>query len=78
MSKIGILLASAMMVSEANKPLEQRHFEKPFLVPRFAEPDWKRKKCKSCKLFSKVTGGCDAGYWASPDHQACKEYQKRK
>lgn len=43
-----------------------------------SEPNWKRKKCKSCKLFSKYTSRCYAGNKVSPNHQACEQYKKRK
>ena len=36
-----------------------------------AEPDWRRKKCKSCNLFP-----CKP--YHNPMKEACEKYQKRK
>lgn len=35
-----------------------------------SDPEWKRKKCKSCKSFSSCR--------VNPNQQACSEYKKRK
>ena len=40
---------------------------------RESEPDWKRKKCKSCRSISYCHGA-----YQYPNKQACKEYQKKK
>lgn len=69
MSKSALLLAMAMALggsSPGNSGLKPN------------EPDYKRKKCKSCKYINEGFSGCDMGHWTSPKSQACWQYLKRK
>ena len=45
-----------------------------------SEPEYKRKKCKSCKHCpsSKYGSKCLSGKWTSQQNQACDKYSKRK
>ena len=70
----GILLAASLMAAAS----ESRNYGHDDRVYVSSEPNWKRKKCKSCKLLSKYTSRCDAGNRVSPNHQACEQYKKRK
>ena len=60
-----MVLAYAMLAAQAENP----HFS-PYPVSNKPEPEWKRKKCKSCKDW----------HWCrnNPNSQACDQYTKRK
>ena len=73
MSRMKSLLALAMVSAMADQS-EYEHGSKPVTYrPSSTDPEWKRKKCKSCKSFHAGCGSC--GY---PNNQACKNYSKRK
>lgn len=67
------LLALSMLSAMAAQA-EYEHGSKSVTYrPSAIDPEWKRKKCKSCKSFHAGRGSC--GY---PNNQACKYYSKRK
>lgn len=78
MKKSGLLLAHALMQSAAFRFSEQGGFSTTSVRSSFVEPDWKRKKCKSCRLFSKHVSKCAIGVYTSPNQQACNHHQKRR
>ena len=72
MSKLGLMVAMATMMSAASN----RGFSGDFSAnQRKIEPDYKRKKCKSCKNYNY---GAGYGKCAYPNNQACENYVKRK
>lgn len=74
MSKLKSMLALAMvsaMAAESERVYGDKNEYKPY--PQNSEPEWKRKKCKSCTGFHKYSS-CSS----SPNNQACSKYNKRK
>ena len=65
-----LLLAMTMIMSPGGR--------ETMSSPKPNEPDYSRKKCKSCKFISKYNGKCDKGQYTSPKSQACWQYVKRK
>lgn len=69
MSKVGkIFTTMALMSSAAETRDYLRGISSP---PRIAIPEWKRKKCKSCRLFK---NNCTT---RDPNNRACNMYYKR-
>lgn len=67
------MLALAMGFAALATAAENPNFLNMHNSAPMAQPDYLRKKCKSCKSFHAGWGSC--GY---PNHQACKNYIKRK
>ena len=64
------IIAMAMAFAALASTSEDRRFlDMHNSVPK-SEPDWKRKKCKSCGSL-KYCG-------VNPKRSACKQYKKRK
>lgn len=73
MNKRVSILATAFAALAATA--ENPHFS-PCPVSNNPDPDWKRKKCKSCKSFNKILGRNSC--CSNPNQQACGSYKKRK
>lgn len=65
-----LAMAFASIVSQSNNPNILNHNKIN------VEPQYKRKKCKSCYFYSR--GTCWSDGYKNPNHQACKLYKKRK
>ena len=70
MNKRVSILATAFAALAASA--ENPHFS-PHFVSRNSEPEYKRKKCKSCSGFHRYSS-CSS----NPKQQACSSYNKRK
>ena len=73
MNKRVSILATAFAALAASA--ENPHFS-PYPVSNDPEPNWKRKKCKSCKSFDKNKN--HFGNCTYPNSSACNRYEKRK
>ena len=71
MSKLGLMVAMATMLSATNSGFSGGISTQK----RQVTPDYKRKKCKSCKSYNY---GAGYGKCAYPNNQACENYIKRK
>ena len=65
---MAMAFAALASASEDRRFLDMRNS-----LPK-SEPDWKRKKCKSCERCGAVCNG----KWSKPANQACESYRKRK
>jgi hypothetical protein len=74
MSKARQLLAMALIsaIEAENKSYGGKNEYNPFPA---GEPEWKRKKCKSCKHFDKTWNNSKCS--RNQNNAACKEYQKK-
>ena len=70
MSKVLKMAAAYAMLAAQS---ENRNFS-PYTVDNRPEPEWKRKKCKSCYNFTMAYQQCPR----NPNNQGCKNYMKRK
>lgn len=70
--KLGMI---AMMSAMMSAGLNETHGGNQPRCERPAPEMWKRKKCKSCKLFQSTE--CYERY-AKPTDSACSKYTKRK
>jgi hypothetical protein len=73
MSRIGALLMAASMMAaaaESNYGGGSVRMHKNHL---YCEPEWKRKKCKSCVSCNSICNG----KWSKPTQNACERYKKK-
>ena len=82
MSTIGKIMAMAGMaaaMSESNYMLNEK---KHVRLNNNPEPEWKRKKCKSCRkcgdnCYSYDYKGHVLIKWSKPNYNACELYRKK-
>lgn len=72
MSKLKSLLAMGLVSALAAN--SEYYGGKNEYHPYTPEPDWKRKKCKSCYNFTMAYQQCSR----NPNNKACELYCKRK
>ena len=68
-SKIASLMAMSALAMSMNNTEKGKYTQTQQVIKK--HPEWQRKKCKSCKLFS-----CRP--YQSPISNACEKYIKRK
>lgn len=74
-NKLKGLLTAALMMSAMSESSYAIHGN---LQRNPVDPEWKRKKCKSCKSMRSHSSFCGQGERTAPTHSACKKYQPNK
>lgn len=71
----------AMMALAFGAMAENNHHQPISSSGPTPDPIYKRKKCKSCKLFSKSTHNCQSENWKryiTAKSNACEQYKPKK